>query len=128
MKVCRRRNSMVWLSLILILSLSSMANACGTTEPVGGGSRLFDMVIENQTDRVLTIYYDKTYEVGVIEAGGSITQKVSMNRGSYPITAKNTQGEVVFSETFTFIPDDKYHLQKIEEQVYKAVIPPLQSN
>ena len=83
------------------------------------------LIIENRSDQVLTIYHDN-YQVGSVEPGGRIDDdNTSMNTGRYPIEAKNAQGEVVFSETFTFKPKDKYHLQQVEERVYRAVIPPI---
>ena len=99
------------------------------------GSPLIDIIIENQTDQVLTIYYaGGGSPLGDIAPGEQVTIKRDMNLGEYPITAKNAQGEIVFSETYTFMLDDKYHLQETDEvhegvvKVYKAVIPPLQGD
>lgn len=117
---------MVWLSLIMVFVLTLMTSGCGTTEPVGGGSRFFDILIENQTDQVLTIF-DENYEVGSAEPGEQIIMKnQSMNRYRHTIKAANAEGEIVFSEIYTLSPNDKYHLQEIEERLYKAVIPPLE--
>ncbi|MFC2007554.1 hypothetical protein ACFLVB_03030 [Chloroflexota bacterium] len=132
MKSYRLRNSMVWLTLILMLIISLVASGCGSdyakspTEPVGGGSPLMRLVVENQTDQVLTIHFENLSSDSVEPGGQIILRNLSMNSGSYPIIAKNPQGETVFSETFTFKTEDKYHLQELEERVYKAVIPPLQ--
>jgi len=84
------------------------------------------------TDQVLTIYYSSGgSSLGEIAPGEQVTTKHDMNLGEYPITAKNAQGEIVFSETYTFMPEDKYHLIELDVRhegvvkVYKAVIPPL---
>ena len=95
-------------------------------EPTGGGSAFFNIIIENQTDQVLTIYNESNYEIGSVEPGEQITMvNQGIDMGYYPIEAKNTEGEVVFLETFTFKTKDKYHLERIQERIYKAVIPPL---
>ena len=91
-------------------------------------------MIENQTDQVLTIYIgSRGSPTGVAAPGHSITTDIDGNSGKYLITAKNDKGEILFSETFTFMPSDKYHLQETNQKVkgtaavYKAVIPPLQN-
>jgi len=87
------------------------------------------LIVENQTTQLLTIYlYDEKHKAGSVEPGGKlIIENQSLDSGRYPVIAKNIQGEIIFSETYTFMPNDKYHLQEIEERVYKAVIPPLQN-
>ena len=88
------------------------------------GSPIFDLMIENQTDQILTIYmYSDTHPIGKAEPGKTVTTQIEGNRGAYPIKAKNAQGEVVFSETYSF----KTNLQRVDTRVYKAVIPPLQN-
>lgn len=111
-----KRIKTVLLSLILILiGLLAVSSGCV-------GSPIFDLVIENQTDQVLTIYmYSDTHPVGKVEPGKTIITQIEGNRGEYPIKAKNVAGEVVFSETYSF----KTNLQRIDGRVYKAVIPPL---
>ena len=117
-----QRGISLWLGLILVLTVILVASvACW-------GSPLMDLIIENQTAQVLTVYVDD-YEVGDVGPGGQIIwADAPGNMSRYIIEAKNTQGEAVFSETFTFETRDKYHLQQIKDGVYKAVIPPLQSN
>ena len=118
----QQRRVVLWLGLIMMLTLILVASvACW-------GSPLMDLIIENQTTQVLTVYVDD-HEVGDVGLGGQITwADAPGNMSRYIIEAKNTKGETVFSETFTFETKDKYHLQQIKDGVYKAVIPPLQSN
>ena len=127
MKRFRRRNNFVWLVLILTLLMSLMVNACGSDDSSEWTTvqPLMRLIIENQTDQVLTIYIENL-NLGNVEPGGNIT------RDKFPmmehlIKALNAQGEVIFSETYTFKTKDKYHLQETDEQVYKAVIPPLEN-
>ncbi|MFC1902104.1 hypothetical protein ACFLX3_04175 [Chloroflexota bacterium] len=109
--------------------------------PVGGGSPLFSLIIENQSDHVLTIYHGSvidiatnqvswaTNPIGDVSPGQQITiENMSLNSGWYPIKAIDRQGETIFSEIYTFKTKDKYHLQRIEERLYKGVIPPLGNN
>jgi len=125
------KNGLIWLVLtLIILCVSGIPSGCYSEDsieaPVGGGSPLFDIVIENQTDQVLTIYYED-FKVGTFGPAGHIVIKsLDLEMGRYPIKAMDEKGEIVFSEIYTFIPNDKYHLKKIEERLYKGVIPPLQ--
>ncbi len=121
---CHRRNVIVRLGLTLMLAFMLGASAgC-----IYQGSPLMDLIIENQTKRVLKIAVND-YPVGEVQPSAQITRKnVDMNMGEYVVEAKNAQGEVVFSETYTFNPNDKHHLQKMGDRVYKAVIPPLEND
>ncbi len=102
-----------------VLILSTMLIVIGCT-----CGNLFDMVIENHTDQILTIYSGER-EIGDVEPGEQIVVKdLVVDFGKYLIIAKNTQGEVVFSETYSF----KTNLEKINGRTYKGIIPPLKSN
>jgi hypothetical protein len=80
-----------------------------------------DIIIENQTEHVLTIYVND-YLVGDVKPGAQITREdANRDIGEYLIEAKNAQGEIVFSRTFTFET-----LQRINGRLFKVVIPPLQ--
>jgi hypothetical protein len=110
--------------LLTIIAVSLQLSGCWGSPAIG-------IVIENQTDEVLTVHFlggNRGYDVAprqqvVVEGPG--------NTGNYPIVAKNENGEIVFSETYTFMPEDKYHLVETNLQrrgvvkVYKAIIPPL---
>ncbi len=140
MRSYRRRRILLWLSSIIMLIVMLLnVVGCNCNNDTTSEHLLIepavDIVIENQTDQVLTIYVDsRGNPTGIVEPGKSVTTGAGSNSGRYLITAKNAQGEIVFSETYTFMPEDKYHLQKTDEvhkgvvAVYKAVIPPLQNN
>ena len=128
MKSHRRIKNIIRLGIVIAAVTMPMAIIGCEFGP--SGSPLFDLMIENQTNQTLTIYVDSRGDpTGIAEPGKVITTGIDGNRGRYLITAKNVQGEIVFSETYTFMPDDKYHLQQTDEvhegvvAVYKAVIP-----
>jgi hypothetical protein len=98
------------LTLITLLMLSGCINQ---------GSQGMYLIIENQTDEILIIYYQNDL-IGNVNPNETIQQKTLLENGKYPITAKNMNGDIVFSKEFTF-----KNLQKIDNGVYKAVIPPL---
>ena len=99
---------------------------CGTLIGcVYQGSPLMTIIVENQTTQNLKLAVDD-FPVGEVQPGAQISRNdVDMDMGEYLIEAKNSQGEVIFSETYNFNPDEKYHLQKVDSRTYKAVIPPL---
>jgi len=114
-----RRKSLLWLSSIIMLIVMLL-----TTVGCTCGSRLFDMVIENQTNQILTIYSGE-WRVGDVEPDKQIViEDLVIDFGKYPITAKNTEGEIVFSEIYSFTTN----LERLDSRTYKAVIPPLQNN
>lgn len=118
MKKQGRRNRVFLLSWAFILASMLIVLSGGTC-----GEPLVDIVIENQTDQVLTIYYaGGGTPLGDIAPGEQITIRRDWNIAQYPITAKNAQGEVVFSQVYSFTTN----LQRIDGRIYKAVIPPLQ--
>jgi hypothetical protein len=117
----KRRNLLAWLGLMMLTSMLLVPIGC-----INQGSPLMTLVIENQTEQELIIFMHNE-NIGEVKSGARITLTTDLNMGEYPVEAKNAQGKIVFSETFTFMPDDKYHLQKIEDRVYKAVIPPLEN-
>jgi hypothetical protein len=105
-----RRNSLiVRLSLILVLVVI-LAGATACWE--------FDLITENQTDQILTICYGRPC-LGDLGPGESMTTEAYFDEDSYLLFALNTQGELVFAQDFTFET-----LQEVENDVWKAVIPP----
>jgi hypothetical protein len=97
------------------------------------GSPSFKLIVENQTEYTLTIYVND-YKMGNVSPGTQISDSpFGIDTGAFHIKAKNTKGEIVFSETYTFKSKDKYRLIEIDEKhkgvtkVYKAVIPPLEN-
>ncbi|MFC1909051.1 hypothetical protein ACFLXD_04255 [Chloroflexota bacterium] len=118
MKNFIQRTGIIWLCLMALVSIV-IFSGCACPEP------LVNIVIENQSEKTLTIYYGGGgSSLGEIAHGEQITIRRDANLGSYPITAKNTQGEVVFSETYSF----KTNLEKINGRTFKGIIPPLKSN
>jgi hypothetical protein len=115
--------------LVLLHSLFTFGCSCTLW-----GSPLIDIIIENQTDQVLTIYLGSdNYLLGNVNAGNQITTKAPLDIGKYEITAKNIYGYTVFSETYTHYTEDKYQLFEVDEKhqgvvkVYKAIIPSLKN-
>lgn len=108
--------------LVLLTTIQAILGGC-----IYQGSPIVEVIIENQTNQILSIYIDDD-KIGDVQPGEQIMQSGSGDEGEWHIKAKNSQGKTVFSETFTYDPDDEYHLKKIESGVYKAVIPPLLTN
>ena len=122
----KRRNHRLLLTIGLILILISVLS---THSGCIYGEPFVEIIIENQTDQVLTIYYaleDNFTGLGAplgdISPGEQITIRRDINIGEYPVTAKNMRGEVVFSQVYSFTTN----LQWVDGWTYKAVIPPLQ--
>lgn len=107
------RTGALKLGLMLMLALVLAASvACW-------GERIVDLIIENQTEQVLIVTLDGGL-VGEVLPGSRIIRKdLTMSLFEYLIEAKNTAGEIVFSQVFTF--ED---LQKVDARVYKFVISP----
>ncbi len=102
---------------MLMLTLILTASACGIYHDFP----LRDLVIENQTNQVLTIILDDVL-VGEVRPGDKITANdFPIGFSEYVIEAKDAQGEIVFSRSYVF--ED---FQKVDDGVYKVVIPPLQ--
>jgi hypothetical protein len=95
------------------------------------GSPLIDIVIENQADQVLVVSAGGSRDQKVAPGQQLVTGSFSMDTGKYKIVAKNPEGRVVFSETYTFLPADKYHLEETNlkragvVKTYRAIIPPM---
>jgi len=80
--------------------------------------RYFDLVIENKTTQILTVYMDN-YAIGTVEQGKRIVnQKVPGNASPFLIVAKNAQGEIVFSKTLRVS-----EMEQIGKNIFKVVIP-----
>jgi len=106
----RQRKSIIF-GLSLVLMLGAILTAS-----VACIEYTCDLVIENQTEDVLTIYRND-YLIGDVEPGEQITKEVPRDIGDHLIVAKNAQGEIVYSKKYT--PRD------LEEADYKVVIPPV---
>jgi hypothetical protein len=102
----------------LPLAILLVSSGCAPVEPAVYGVPSFDIVVENQTDQVLTIYEERFSRGEVAPKGQIAFEGVG---GEWLITAENAHGEEVFSEVFTF----KTNLIQIDRRTYKAVIPPL---
>jgi hypothetical protein len=81
-----------------------------------GFSCMMPLIIENQSNQVLTVYHDG-FILGNVNPGDSITDNTSDAKGRYLITALNAEGEVVFAKRLLLSNTN------IEERVIKAVIP-----
>jgi len=85
------------------------------------GSPEFYLIIENQTNQILTVYIENDL-YGNVNPNESV--KIQwLIQGKYSIQAINKQGETVFSKTFLFT-----ELKKIDEKTYKVIIPPISNN
>lgn len=102
---------------------------------LSGCTPMANLIIENQTDQVLTLYIkewigpEANFQAndtnwnraeGTIGPGEQLTTDVIMDFGQYAIKAETIQGEIFFSEIYSL----NKNLQKIESRVWKAVIPP----
>jgi len=78
--------------------------------------------IENQTDQTLSIYVrwdGQAYYVGDVAAGAEIknSNRQILQFSSFPIEARDAQGNLVYSKTYTTV-------ELIEKLDWKVVIPP----
>ena len=114
MKVCRQKNSMVWLGLIFMVFILIMTSlACEGAIPIR---------VVNQTDQTLTIIINKV-KIGEVDPGMEIKNQnplVNTASGTYFIEAKNAQGDTIYSESFTFD-------QLSRDMRWKVVISPSQN-
>ena len=101
---------------VSILILIVILNGCiqGTPE--------ITLLIENQSNDILTIYIDNAL-IGKVNPTEIIRHISSLATDKWLIQAKNAQGEIVFSKKFAF-----EELQKVSTGVYKAIIPPLSNS
>ena len=100
------------LSLILILG-AVLIISC---EPIA------PLKVKNETDQTLSIYVvwqDEAYYVGDVKPGEEIRNENSsiLHLGSFPIEAKDSMGNVVYSRTYT-------GLELRQELKWKVVITP----
>jgi hypothetical protein len=100
-----------------LLILSLMLGALILTTSCWGDPG-FQLIIENKSQYDLTVYVNN-YKVGDVKAGEQIEDHFGMDTGRYKIEAKNVQGEMIFSKTFTFD-----QMQRIDnKRIWKVVIP-----
>ena len=79
----------------------------------------FDIIIENQTSQNLTVYINKD-KVGTVEPGKQIVAKNAPgSTWTFLTTAENMEQEIIFSQNLT-----RPQMQRINETLYKIVIPP----
>jgi hypothetical protein len=96
--------------LILLIALITITGCYYEPEPT-------DVTIINQTDQVLII---QPYgEIHRIQPGTKITITM-FEQDKFPITMKNTQGEIVFDKTFTY--------EELKNSGFKIIIPPILDN
>ena len=100
------------LSLIL-LTIFTFTQAC---EPIA------PLKVKNETGQTLSIYVvwqDEAYYMGDVKPGEEIKNENPniLEFSSFPIEAKDAEGNVVYSRTFTMV-------EMTEELNYKVVITP----
>ena len=93
--------------LFLLLFLLASFWACETS---------FQLVIENQTKQVLTVYIYGD-PIGNVEPDKQITRAMPGTEIHYLVTAKNSQGEVIFSKTLT-----RSEMKDLGNNTFKVVI------
>lgn len=108
----RRKGFAFWLCMTLMLVFVLVASvACW-------GSPTFKLIVENQTEYDLNIYVNGV-DIGKVSPEAQIIKTgIPWDIGRYHIEAKNTEGEIIHSKTFTF-----QQMIEIESRVYKVVIP-----
>ena len=94
------------LLILIITIILAMSVGCW-------GSRTFNLVIENKTEYILTIYMND-YRIGEVKPSTQITKVESIDVGTYLIVAKNDNGENVFSKEYSWI--------ELKDMKYKVVI------
>ncbi len=88
-----------WIVLTFVIgSVVLIVPACSC---LSWGSPTRDLVIENDTTQVLTIYVND-FRVGDVQPGGQVSRDVSMDIDKYLIAAKSSTGEVVYSREYTY--------------------------
>jgi hypothetical protein len=125
MIILNRIKSKYQLVLLLIFSLISIfaiSCDCGNV-----ADYRYDLIIENNTNQTLDISTSEKEYVGQVKSGGAIKTYFDTYSANITISAKNTDGEIVFTQTYSIL-SKKYRLEKIEKYTYKAVISALDSN
>jgi len=112
------RNKLIILSVYCLLNLLVLLVLNLSCEPMA------PLRVENQTDETLSIYVkwqDEVYYVGDVAPGEEIKNDNPriLEFSSFPIEAKDAQGNVVYSRIYTMV-------EMTEKLHYKVVIPPLQ--
>ena len=105
----KRRGSkgiLLFISIVFIGVLLVIVVAC---DPA------YDLKIENQTDMVLTVYFQENRQ-GNVEPHQTFTVRAGGVASRFLIEAKNTKGEPVFSKEFGF--------NELNDADWKVVIPP----
>jgi hypothetical protein len=114
MNVKRRKSLMKVIILVLLLgTIIGTSVACERAIPVR---------VVNQTDQVLTIFI-RGHLIGDIKPGEEIKNKnrfVSATFKDYLVEAKNTQGDTIYSRSFTFD-------QLSRDMDWIIIIPPVQN-
>ena len=126
MRFCTPKGWIICLMVVIILvSIQAVSCEYGKIEHPS-----YDLIIENKTDQTLTISTNQSGTIGQVESGKKIMTKYDTHSTTILITAKNVQGEVVFSQTYSFGDSkNKYSLQdsgKSGVYICQAVIPPLE--
>ena len=96
----RRDRKLLLAILMVVLIVSLLLGACG--EPAA------PLKVKNDTDQTLSIYVvwdGKAYYVGDVAPGAEIKNKNLniLQFSSFPIEAKDTQGNVVYSDEYSDI-------------------------
>jgi hypothetical protein len=90
-----QKHVMHWCSIIIVFSILLLLVGC----PLWG-SPIFDFNIENKTQQVLYISVNSG-SGDEVEPGEKITKKFPKDTGKFKIVAKNSKGEIVYSNEFT---------------------------
>ena len=102
------------LCLVLILTITLLLML--SCEPA------FKIKIENQTQETLEVYINGPPPL-MIGPGEQGIRETSTAAAPYSVVAKNTHDQVVFSREYSSRQD----MQKMGNNTYKVVIPPLQN-
>ena len=82
---------------------------------------VYDVILENQTDQVLSVY-QSGYLLGQVESGKTIKAGWDTHSAFIEIEARSLTGELVFSQNY-----GSGNIRKIDERTYWGIIPPLQN-
>ena len=109
--------------LSMILTLTTLLASTFSCNELGNKEQFFELIIENQTAQVLTIYLDDL-TLGKVEPSAQVIQKnIPSQVNHFLIIAKNEQGEAIFSKTLS-----RQQMQYIKgTDTFKVVIPPLKT-
>jgi len=110
----KKKNIKLLLVLLLIYIVTLITVACEPVAPIR---------IQNRTDQTLSVYIkwnNKEYYIGDVASGSEITNSNSkiLYFGSFPIEAKDKQGDVVWAK--------EYPIDQLKDKMrWIIIIPPI---